>query len=155
MTYIPRSGTGLICTELPASYTGRIELGAVPSSVRHARRWAADQLALSDPPPGQDLIDTAVLLVSELVTNAIQAAGHLAAAANHSDHVQISLLITRERGTVRIEVHDGAHGQVPASCDRSADAETGRGLMVIGALSDRWGWQPGRCGKVVWCEFSS
>lgn len=158
MTYTVPGGPGLVCTELPASDTDRIELAAVPSAVRDARHWAADRLARSDPRPCQDLIDTAVLLVSELVTNAIRAAdpapGRAPGRAQPDDQITISLLITHERDRVRIAVHDSARGQVSPSCDRSADAETGRGLMVIAALSQSWGWRPTLCGKVVWCELS-
>ncbi|HXP18307.1 MAG TPA: ATP-binding protein [Streptosporangiaceae bacterium] len=153
MTYTADGDTGLVFEVLPASYTDRIEFPAAPSAVRQARHWAADLLGHSDPPPCQDLIDSAVLLVSELVTNAIRAGGHLHGQAGYPDNAPISLMITREPGTVRIEVHDSACGPVPLAGDRSADAETGRGLMVIDALSRDWGWRPGRCGKVVWCEL--
>jgi serine/threonine-protein kinase RsbW len=132
----------------------RIELTAVPSAVRQARRWAAGRLAQSDPPPAEDLIETAVLLVSELITNAIRAVGPDPDLERHPGRDQISLLITPLPAAVRIEVHDHACGSLPPPLDGGADSETGRGLMVIAALSRRWGWQPGPRGKVVWCELS-
>jgi anti-sigma regulatory factor (Ser/Thr protein kinase) len=155
MTYTAHGGAGLVAAELPASLTDRIEFAASPAEVRYARRWAADLLAHADPPPRQDLIDTAVLLVSELVTNAIRAGAQAPGRAGQPDDTRISLLITREVGIVRIEVHDSVCGPVPMACDRNADAETGRGLAVITALSRKWGWRPGGCGKVVWCELET
>ena len=65
MTYTSLGDPDLVSSGLAASHTDRIEFAALSPAVRHARHWAADVLAHSDPPPGQDLIDTAVLLVSE------------------------------------------------------------------------------------------
>jgi serine/threonine-protein kinase RsbW len=154
MTATAHEGTGLVSTGLPASRTDRIEFAAAPSAVRPARHWAADLLARSEPPLGQDLIDSAVLLVSELLTNAIRAAAQASGRAGRAGDAQISLLITREPRIVRIEVHDSVRGPVPLACGQHADAENGRGLMVIDTLSQHWGWRPGRCGKVVWCELA-
>lgn len=140
---------------LAVSCTDRIELAAMPSSVAHARHWTADRLAHSEPTHAADLIDAAVLLVSELVTNAVQAVGQAMSPASHLDRARISLLITRIRQSVRIEVHDSACGPLPTPATRTEDDEDGRGLMVIATLSDRWGWRPAPCGKMVWCELSA
>ena len=77
----------------PKSRRSRLELAVVPSAVRIARHWTADQLAAAGPSgeaADEDLIDTAVLVVSELVTNAIQAAT-LAAAAGPPPAGQVTL----------------------------------------------------------------
>ena len=50
--------------------SSRIAFTAAPAAVRRARHWIAAQLARTDP---AELIDAAVLLVSELVTNAVHA----------------------------------------------------------------------------------
>src|SRR5215471_14212708 len=60
-------------TEPQAVRRGRIEVTAVPASVRETRRWTAQWLANGSPPLDQDSADATVLLVSELVTNAVQA----------------------------------------------------------------------------------
>ncbi len=67
----------------PKSRRSRLELAVVPSAVRIARHWTASQLSAPGPRgevADEDLIDTAVLVVSELVTNAIQAVSLTAAA---------------------------------------------------------------------------
>src|ERR1039457_4113102 len=97
--------------------------------------WIAGQLARTDP---ADLVDTAVLLVSELVTNAVHASVAAAAAAGHGDPCGIELTVARTRDTVRIEVADSACGSLPVPSAPSADDESGRGMQVISALSKRW-----------------
>lgn len=149
-----RGGTAVVPKALVASCSDHIEFTAVPSAVRQARHWAAAQLAQSDPPPTPVVIETAVLLVSELVTNAIRAAGLDPDRERHPGRDQISLLIMRLPMAIRIEVHDSAGESMPRSADCSAESETGRGLTVIATLSRRWGWQPASAGKTVWCELS-
>jgi anti-sigma regulatory factor (Ser/Thr protein kinase) len=130
--------------------SSRIAFTAAPTTVRHARQWIAGQLARTDP---ADLIDTAVLLVSELVTNAVHASA--AAAADYADPRGIELTVARTRDTVRIEVADSASGSLPVPSAPSADDESGRGMQVISALSKRWGCWSGQLGKVVWCELAA
>ncbi|WP_327288600.1 ATP-binding protein [Streptomyces sp. NBC_01198] len=98
----------------------------------------------------QDLADVAELVVSELVTNAVQ----------HAHGPEDTLLETRfERlpgGDLRIEVHD-ANENKPELRQPSADAESGRGLALVDALTGgRWG-ASGRegVGKVLWAECSA
>ena len=130
--------------------SSRIAFTAAPTAVRRARHWIAGQLVRTDP---ADLIDTAVLLVSELVTNAVHAS--VAAAAGYADPRGIELTVARTRDTVRIEVADSACGSLPAPSDPSAEDESGRGMQVISALSKRWGCWSGQLGKVVWCELAA
>jgi hypothetical protein len=149
----------------PATRRSSLELAVSPSAVRTARHWAAsvlsdphslaDPRALSDPRfAGEiELVDVVVLLVSELVTNAIQAAGLMRASAKP----RVWLSIVRSAEQIRLEVHDSAMVAVPATietCRRREDDESGRGLEVISALATDWGWQPEPCGKVVWCELA-
>jgi len=84
-----------------------------------------------------------VLVVSELVTNAILHGG----AAE-----QLRLRRTARR--VVIEVFD--HGpRMPHPRAADLKAESGRGLHLVARLADRWGARPLRGGKVVWCEFDT
>ncbi len=84
-----------------------------------------------------------VLVVSELVTNAILHGG----AAE-----QLRLRRTARR--VVIEVFDhGARMPHPRAADLRA--ESGRGLHLVARLADRWGARPVRGGKAVWCEFDT
>ncbi|MFI5864245.1 ATP-binding protein [Streptomyces sp. NPDC051546] len=55
---------------------------------------------------------------------------------------------------VRAEVHDsGTPMPSPPRADLSADATTGRGLLLVAALSDAWGVRERNPGKAVWTEF--
>jgi anti-sigma regulatory factor (Ser/Thr protein kinase) len=134
----------------PELLPSRIEIAAAPPAVRCARRWTADLLAQSG---FGDLVDTAVLLVSELVTNAVRASIGAAHASSCPDPKQIDLSIARISDRIRIEVSDSAGRQFPVPTRHGADGEGGRGLQVIAALSKRWGCHTVPGGKVVWCEL--
>ena len=132
--------------------SSRIAFTAAPAAVRRARHWIAAQLARTDP---AEVIDAAVLLVSELVTNAVHASAAAAGSHGGADPGRVELAVARTRDTVRIEVSDGAHGSLPAPADPSADDESGRGLQVITALTREWGCRSVQRGKVVWCELAA
>lgn len=142
----------------PQLVSSRIELAAAPEAVRCARHWIAAQFARTD---SADLVDTAMLLVSELVTNAVQASKAVQAfnaAANVSDDGEpprIGLTVARTRDTVRIEVTDSDCGSFPVLSSRTDEDECGRGLQVITALSKQWGCRAVYRGKVVWCELAT
>jgi anti-sigma regulatory factor (Ser/Thr protein kinase) len=127
-----------------------IELPAVPAAVRSARRWTKGLLA---PSCSGDLVDTAVLLVSELVSNAIQACCGAAYASGGPDPGRIELAVARTGARIRLEVADSACRSFPVLARQGADGEGGRGLQVIAMLSRRWGCWAGPGGKVVWCEL--
>lgn len=110
--------------------------GAVPSARLHARlvlrEWGL--AALSD--------DTE-LLVSELVTNGVRASRAVGRDA-------VRMWLVSDLRQVVVFVWD-ASPLSPARADPGADAESGRGLLLVEALSDRWGhfgYDGG--GKVVW-----
>lgn len=119
-----------------------LELGALPGAVPcarlHARQvlWEWGLTALSD---------TTELLVSELVTNAIQVSRATA------PDTAIRLWLVCDTARVLILVWD-ACAAPPIPTDASGGAENGRGLLLVEALSARWGCQfpPGTDGKVVW-----
>ena len=116
----------------------RTALPGEATSAADARRFVAARLADA----GLDgMTDTAVLLVSELVANAVLHA--------HTDLVLV-VRIDDERATV--EVHDGSAG-APTVKDYSSLSGTGRGLVLVEALADRWGMEPTHGGKFVWFEL--
>jgi len=98
------------------------------------------------------LAETVELVTSELVTNAILAATELPA------HVYVGVptihlrLLADDHGVVT-EVWD-ANPHLPAPQQPAPDEESGRGLMLVDALCDRWGSEtvPGWSGKVVWAR---
>jgi anti-sigma regulatory factor (Ser/Thr protein kinase) len=131
-----------------------LEVVVTPSAVGRARDWAAGQLAFANPALPGDLIDDAVLAVSELVTNAIVAVATPAVMPGR--RAAVSLVISSREHSVRIEVTDSSPAPLPAEKRESGPHdETGRGLSVIDALASHWGWRPDGIGKVVWCELAS
>ncbi len=155
MTTMPQGRAAVAFRTRAPTRRSSLELAVRPSAVRTARHWTASVLADASPPRDQDLIDSIVLLVSELVTNAIEAAGAPGASAPAPARTpRVWLAISGSPDLVRIEVHDSTHAPVPPTCDRDEDEESGRGLQVISALATDWGWQPELYGKVVWCELA-
>jgi anti-sigma regulatory factor (Ser/Thr protein kinase) len=123
-----------------------LELGAFPSAVPCARLHARQMLwewrltALSD---------IAELLISELVTNAIQ----ISCADGQTTPVRLWMLASRMQ--VLILVWDSSP-QPPVRMSTGQDDENGRGLLLVEALSTQWDWYfppQHNGGKVVWCEL--
>jgi anti-sigma regulatory factor (Ser/Thr protein kinase) len=122
--------------------TCRLELCATPSAVPCARSLAR-RIVLEW---GRcDLADTAELLVSELVTNAIQASAGL-------PRPVVRLWLVAERGNIVIRVWDGST-DMPARRNAAPDSEHGRGLMLVESLSKQWGACRKPTGKVVWVQI--
>ncbi|MEU5597243.1 ATP-binding protein [Streptomyces sp. NPDC020298] len=96
------------------------------------------------------LVDTAELLATELVSNAVR---HTKGPA--------ALRVRWTAGVLRIAAWDAdpEPPEPPAPLAQVADAEEGRGLGLVRACADLWGWQPltrdGSRGKVVWCELAA
>jgi serine phosphatase RsbU (regulator of sigma subunit)/anti-sigma regulatory factor (Ser/Thr protein kinase) len=88
------------------------------------------------------LIDDAVLVASELASNALLHANGIAGVS-----------VTRRDTVVRIEVHDQTRVP-PVMARQSLDAMTGRGLRLVASLSKEWGAEPTDGGKVVWAELT-
>jgi anti-sigma regulatory factor (Ser/Thr protein kinase) len=84
-------------------------------------------------------VDVAVLLTSELVTNAIrQEAG---------EPVMLAIACTRDE--LRVDVHDKSCSP-PMPVRAAVDAEAGRGLVLVDSLADEWGWYQTPAGKAVY-----
>ena len=115
------------------------ELGSGPREVSRARR--ALSTSLTDWGWAGDSADIAILLTSELVTNAIR----------HGDS-PILLRAGLVRDRLRVEVVDHAVDGV-AVRKAHEDDEDGRGLHLVDALADSWGWSPIMNGKHVWFEL--
>ena len=126
-------------------------LGALPSAPGTAR--AHVDIVLAEWQMG-NLADTAKLVASELVTNAVKESttpeGDPIYANGQMPLIWVCLL--SDRSNLMIEVHDQAGGW-PVMQDAGPDAVSGRGLPMINALTGgQWGWNPkiGRPGKCVW-----
>ncbi len=125
----------------------QMEVGTDPTEVGRARRWARSRLTALGAGADESLEETLVLLVSELVTNAVVHTGRPALL-----RIVLSGCLVTGGGTVRVEVFDTS-SRPPRR--RRADAEEpgGRGLELICALADRWGWRQEGVGKRIWCEL--
>jgi anti-sigma regulatory factor (Ser/Thr protein kinase) len=87
--------------------------------------------------------ETAVLLATELVTNAVE---HGRGAA------YLDAAVVEDR-TIRLEVTDASTVEPRPNTEVSDLDERGRGLILIDALASRWGVEPKPDGKTVWCEL--
>ncbi|MEU8653729.1 ATP-binding protein [Streptomyces sp. NPDC048737] len=58
-------------------------------------------------------------------------------------------------GTVRIEVADACEKRRPKSRRSEPEAGSGRGLLIVEALADKWGVEDRDLGKTVWAELST
>ncbi|MEX2552919.1 MAG: ATP-binding protein [Actinomycetota bacterium] len=105
------------------------------ASIATARRFTAAFLRNREL---TDLIDTVVLLVSEVVTNAILHSGSGA-----------DLRLLSSGGAVRAEVRDRS-SVLPAVVQYSDTATTGRGMLIVESLATEWGTEVDGKGKVVW-----
>ncbi|CAM5596381.1 ATP-binding protein [Streptomyces spiroverticillatus] len=150
----------------------QLEVGADPAEVGRARRWARSRLVGCGIEADEPVAETLVLLISELVTNAVVhtgcpavlrmllpgipgegAAGEAGANGNGngaSDSGSVSGSAV-SGGTVRVEVAD-VSACPPKPRHAEGDDTNGRGLELVDGLADRWGWQAEGAGKRIWCE---
>jgi DNA-binding response OmpR family regulator len=117
-----------------------IDLPAEVTSVARAREFVASTLASWD--IASDIVDDALIIVSELVTNAVT---HAASPCE----VQLAV----DPAAVRISVIDTGAG-TPDPQPFSDTKPHGRGLHIVGALSSAWGVDVVPRGKLVWAEMS-
>lgn len=95
---------------------------------------------------GQPCIDNAVLLASELATNAVF---HTAS----GDRGSFDISVHRVPTLVRVEVADGGSPAVPTVAPADTLAYSGRGLLLVEQLAARWGHRGGPAGRLVWYEL--
>jgi len=132
---------------------GAFVLVTLPTSPFWARRYTRFFLD-SCRGISEGTAETAELLVSELVTNAVRFAGDPARPLRYSERADaslISLSLRHFRECLLIEVYD-ADNNPPVRSYPGDYAENGRGLMLVDALSKEWSYffPPGG-GKVVYC----
>ncbi|WP_063783182.1 ATP-binding protein [Streptomyces sp. XY431] len=134
----------------------QLELADRPSPVAWARRHTVDVLGRWQVPP--DVIETARLLVSELATNAVRhsksdTVGSLFSEACPVQTITLALMLGR--GRLLLSVRD-SDCRPPVVKSVGEDAESGRGIFLVEALSEHWGYYhlPAAAGKVVWSELT-
>jgi len=122
----------------------RIVAPARPEAVPGVRRQLAEAVQAWRPRLAGDAVDTLLLVVSELVTNAVV----------HAPGAPVTVCLTRAGGRVRMEVGDGSSAVPAAPRSPSADAECGRGLLLVAAFAVGFGVDPTPRGKRVWAELA-
>ncbi|MFI1173709.1 ATP-binding protein [Streptomyces melanogenes] len=124
----------------------RRRIAATRRGARLARLLSIQQLAEWGVPRGSDASDTAALLVAELAANAV-VHGRVPGRA-------FELGLRLRAGVLRIEVTDARADKRPViTATPSPDAESGRGLLLVAAMAERWGVVEGAAPrKTVWVE---
>ena len=117
-------------------------LPGTPYSVQMARFYVRAALGYHDL---GDYAEDVEMVTSELVSNAI---AHASAQA-----INLELIRLEGFGEVVVVVTDSSP-RPPVKLDPAEDAQHGRGLHVVEALSARWGWTPQDPGKAVFAIFA-
>ncbi|WP_447039268.1 ATP-binding protein [Streptomyces sp. DSM 118878] len=144
------------------SAMGGIALGSVPESLAVRRLPGAELVSASvarrfvrsaarDCGVPQDLVGTLEVITSELVTNALLHGG--------GETVTVALALTGR--VLTLSVTDEGRGPVTATAGGllevegpvAGEAESGRGLLIVAALADRWGRYRAAEGLTVWAEL--
>ncbi|MET8562386.1 ATP-binding protein [Streptomyces flaveolus] len=119
-----------------------VRLSSTPRGARLARLLTEQQLRRWGLP-----LETPTQIVAELAANA---ATHGRVAGR-----DFQLLLYVVGGTLRIEVTDTRGDRIPRLTSPAEDSESGRGLVLVAALADRWGVTQGRHPrKTVWAEIA-
>ncbi|MFD3483351.1 ATP-binding protein [Streptomyces sp. NPDC058665] len=108
--------------------------------VRRAMRLHLSLWGLSD------LEDVAQICVSELVANVINHVG---------PGIPVTLAVSTDGAHLRIELSAPDTRAVPTLLTPKSDMESGRGLMILDAVADRWGVISRANSKAVWCELAT
>lgn len=131
--------TGQPSAARPAPAHRPLPLGV--HAVAEARRFVRQTLAGWG--AADELVGTATLVVSELVTNAVL-----------YGYGTATLQLRREPDAVLVEVSDRS-AAMPATRPTHDESEIGRGLHIIEAVCTDWGVRPEAAGgKVVWCRLA-
>lgn len=134
------------CCRPPATASAGTLLPRDQSAPGRARAYLSDELPRLAVHP--EAVESAVLIASELVTNAYR----------HGRRGDVRLIVSLAAGTLRLTVADQTpYVPLPAAEDAADDAECGRGLFMVERLSATWGHRPvggdPECGTAVWAEL--
>lgn len=142
MEWIVHPGPDGYAREVSAS--SRVLLPHAPSSVGVARRRLGADLRAHGIP--ESLVADAILVLSELMSNAVRHADPLPGA-------QVRVAWTLTRGTLEIAVSDGGGRGRPQAEVSSVTSTSGRGLGIVEHLSSRWGVRGNGLGGTVWATL--
>ncbi|MFD7418759.1 ATP-binding protein [Kitasatospora purpeofusca] len=127
----------------------QLEVGPDPAEVGRARRWARSRLVGSGIGDDEPLAETLILLISELVTNAVKHAALL------SPELAVEVAIAAD--WVRVSVEDN-HPYRPTALETDYAQTGGRGLLLVKVITAEAG---GTCdvehtasgGKIIWAAL--
>ncbi|MER5205179.1 ATP-binding protein [Streptomyces sp. NPDC002825] len=141
------SGVALVVAqEVPTSSSMAVPHG--PAGVGEARHRMRDELYRSG--VAESVVDDAVLILSELLSNACRYGRPLGHAERGEGDVRAAWRVD-PGGGLRVEVTDGGGPTRPVPSTPSVTARGGRGLNIIGALAQDWGVRDSASGEVtVW-----
>lgn len=122
---------------------------STPRGARLARRLVSHRLHDWGHPYASRVNETVTLVTAELTANAVRH-GRVPGRDFH-----LRLTHAASGGAIRVEVTDTRAEKLPTPGTPAADADCGRGLLIVEALADEWGVTPRACapGKTVWAEF--
>jgi anti-sigma regulatory factor (Ser/Thr protein kinase) len=126
-----------------AAVLGLLTVPGRPEHVREARAFVAKALGELHP-----CVDTAVLLTSELVTNAVMHSSSRCAGGT------VSVLIMESAGRLRIEVADEGSELSSPVVRGDVYASDGHGLYLVQTLADQWGYLRDNNGTTVWFRLA-
>jgi two-component sensor histidine kinase len=117
----------------------RVQLTADVSCLGEGRRFVARTLRDWDADPSR--VEEVMLVANELVSNAIV-------------HARSAPLVSLTQAGDELVLRVGDDSRTPPVAQApSNDESSGRGLLLVEALSDRWGVDVGESGKTVWVAF--
>jgi anti-sigma regulatory factor (Ser/Thr protein kinase) len=137
--------------------TFRVSLDALPTAPGVARYFLTQLLDLWG--IKSDAADDALVMLSELVTNALQATGRAAGPTVPRRDETVPVVFVTARATwhgLHVEIWDSCPNKLPQLGKAADDAESGRGLFLVESLATRWGCyaasqRPRQApGKVTW-----
>ncbi len=136
----------VVAQEVPTSSSMAVPHG--PAGVGEARHRMRDELYRSG--VAESVVDDAVLILSELLSNACRYGRPLGRADRGDGDVRAAWRVD-PGGGLRVEVTDGGGPTRPVPSTPSVTARGGRGLNIISALSQDWGVRDSATGEVtVW-----
>ncbi|WP_367573894.1 ATP-binding protein [Streptomyces griseoaurantiacus] len=135
----------------PARLEFAMRFTSTPRGARLARRLVSHRLDAWGFAYGSDVNETVTLVTAELVANAVR---HGCVPGR-----DFAVRLVMDGRLVRVEVSDARDERVPLLSLREppGDHESGRGLLLVAALADRWGAEPrvNGPGKTVWAEYDA
>ncbi|MEU8272277.1 ATP-binding protein [Sphaerisporangium sp. NPDC049002] len=126
---------------------GRVDVPARVTAVPAARRCVRELLGGTDHPQTDD----ALLLVTELVTNAVRYSDSGRCPAG-----RVTIAVADHDGTLHVDVTDaGSSENRPTLCQETRpDSGGGRGLWLLQQVATTWGWYETATGRVVWFQLA-